>query len=620
MRLEEVKTDAIGDFPQSLAECTEGGKSQPLVENISNYALSKSLEEPDTNVTAFSQSLYQCQTLRALKLGPYSSDLPNLSSLTLLMTLELTDVWLRDCDFFSKCLVLENLSIIDCEVFSTLNISAPQLVKLVISNYRSSKKNRNGKIVRTSPNDGKIVITAPRLKFFNLKEVDPLVLSMDGCPTLENVDIHITQPFCQKLGDKKQTFILDVFHMIVGLIHVKSVSKEKFILCRNNVDEETKIAVLNKGTFILSYRYADAETKVMELKKETIEERVLFVYPMVNGFDLNQFATILEELFGEKEAHISNQIEIDRLSNLPDHIIYDILSFLDTKYVVQTCVLSNKWRYHWIHIHNLNLECRRNTIANFKKFVLHVLRHRKPLNLNRLRFHFNGRKSQSLVESISSYALSKSLEELDTNVTFLENLYGFKLAYTKCLVFENLSIIECEVLSILKISAPRLVKLVISNFRSSKRNKNGKVVLAEPNDGKILITTPRLKFFYLKDVDPLVLSMDDCPSLEKVDILMSKPFCDFFQKIGDKKQMFIRDMFHMIEGLFHAKSLRISLNFTKEKFVLRRNNEETKIAVLNKETGEEQLVWPLYWKKSKTRAHEVAAKLLRKQFKNFVPE
>ncbi|KAK4834928.1 hypothetical protein QYF36_002665 [Acer negundo] len=220
---------------------------------------------------------------------------------------------------------------------------------------------------------------------------------------------------------------------------------------------------------------------------------------MVNGFDLNQFATILEELFGEKEAHISNQIEIDRLSNLPDHIIYDILSFLDTKYVVQTCVLSNKWR-------------------------------------------------------------------------------------------------------------------------SSKRNKKGKVVLAEPNDGKILITTPRLKFFYLKDVDPLVLSMDDCPSLEKVDILMSKPFCDFFQKIGDKKQMFIRDMFHMIEGLFHVKSLRISLNFTKEKFVLRRNNEETKIAVLNKETGEEQLVWPLYWKKSETRAHEVAAKLLRKQFKNFVLE
>ncbi|KAI9157708.1 hypothetical protein LWI28_026688 [Acer negundo] len=211
-----------------------------------------SLEEIDTNVTTFPQSSYQCQTLMTLKQGPCSSDLPDLSSLTLLTTMELTDVWLPDCDFFPRCLVLENLSIIDCQSLTTLKISAPRFVRLIISNYRSFKKNRNGKFVRTAPNDGKIVIAAPRLKFFNLKKLDPLVLSMDDCPTLEKVDISMSQPFCQKIGDKKQTFILDMFHMIEGIFHVKSLRislnfvKEKFIMCCNNVDEETKIVVLNK--------------------------------------------------------------------------------------------------------------------------------------------------------------------------------------------------------------------------------------------------------------------------------------------------------------------------------------------------------------------------------------
>ncbi|KAK4836706.1 hypothetical protein QYF36_026598 [Acer negundo] len=178
-----------------------------------SYALSMSLEELDTNVTTFPQSSYQCQTLRTLKQGPCSSDLPDLSSLTLLTTMELTDVWLPNCDFFPRCLVLKNLSIIDCQSLTTLKISAPRLVRLIISNYRSFKKNRNGKFVRTAPNDGKIVIAAHRLKFFNLKELDPLVLR--------------------------------IFHVKSLRISLNFV-KEKFIMCCNNVDEETKIVVLNK--------------------------------------------------------------------------------------------------------------------------------------------------------------------------------------------------------------------------------------------------------------------------------------------------------------------------------------------------------------------------------------
>ncbi|TXG49126.1 hypothetical protein EZV62_025001 [Acer yangbiense] len=434
-RLEEVEADVIGDFPQSLVDFKEG--------------------------------LYKCNTLKTLKVYHRLEKFLGCEGLT---TLQISALLPRDFIpyWFNEGLYLKNLLFVNCdsgEIFS-LFLDTLRLDTLTISNLRFCEK---------------IKIYASALGIFNWKGESPCLLSFESLNRSflpKEVNIHISPP----------------------------------------VDRPTK------GTFILSYRYADAETKVMELKKETGEEMVLFVSPMVNSFDLNQFATILEELFGEKEAHISNQMEIDRISDLPDHIIYDIISFLDTKYAVQTCVLSKKWRYHWTHIHNLNLECRSNTITNFKKIVLHVLRHRKPLNLNRLRFHFNGRKSQSLLESISSYALSKSLEELDTNVTFRENLYRFQTSiyecqtlrtlklgpyssdlpdlssltllttlelidvwlpdcdFSECLILENLSIIECEVTT-LNISAPRLVKLAISNFRSSKRNKNGKVVLAEPNEG-----------------------------------------------------------------------------------------------------------------------------------------
>ncbi|KAK2634334.1 hypothetical protein Ddye_029126 [Dipteronia dyeriana] len=402
--LEEVETDAIGDFPQSLAKSTEGLYGCYTLKTLTVY---HSLER-----------FLGCESLTTLRI---SASLPQSIYPYL----------------FNQGSFLENLLFVNCDLSSgktfTLFFDTSSLHNLTFSNFRFCEK---------------IEIHASA-RIFTWKGESPCLLSFDKSGP-HKVNIHISPPG----GRPTKRWFTAMKDMVGG--------------CRN-ANSITVFLNISKGTFILYYRrysYADAETKVMKLNKETGEEMVLFSYPMVNGLDLNQFAMILEELFAEKEAHIINQMGIDRLSNLPDRIIYNILSFLDTKYVVQTCVLSKKWR--------------------------------------------------SLIK------------------------------------------------------------------------KNGKILRIAPNDGKIVITAPRLKFFNLKEVDPLVLCVDDCPTLEKVDIHISQPFC---QKIGDKKQTFILDIFHMIEGLFHVKSLRISLNLvTKEKFTLCCNNEETKIAVLNKETAEEAMV------------------------------
>ncbi|CAN1234994.1 F-box protein At1g60400 [Linum perenne] len=46
----------------------------------------------------------------------------------------------------------------------------------------------------------------------------------------------------------------------------------------------------------------------------------------------------------------------DRLSSLPDAILDHILSFVDTKTVVQTSILSRRWKCVWKHVHALNLD------------------------------------------------------------------------------------------------------------------------------------------------------------------------------------------------------------------------------------------------------------------------
>ncbi|KAI3839933.1 hypothetical protein MKW92_039364 [Papaver armeniacum] len=46
--------------------------------------------------------------------------------------------------------------------------------------------------------------------------------------------------------------------------------------------------------------------------------------------------------------------EKDRISTLPDSLIHHILSFIDTKFAVQTCVLSKRWRYTWTTMPVLN--------------------------------------------------------------------------------------------------------------------------------------------------------------------------------------------------------------------------------------------------------------------------
>ncbi|KAI3903387.1 hypothetical protein MKW98_032041 [Papaver atlanticum] len=60
--------------------------------------------------------------------------------------------------------------------------------------------------------------------------------------------------------------------------------------------------------------------------------------------------------------------EVDRISKLPDNLIHEILSFIDTKYAVQTSVLSKRWKNIWISLPYISLDW-----TSFKKDIIYDL-------------------------------------------------------------------------------------------------------------------------------------------------------------------------------------------------------------------------------------------------------
>ncbi|KAI3833973.1 hypothetical protein MKW92_020292 [Papaver armeniacum] len=57
----------------------------------------------------------------------------------------------------------------------------------------------------------------------------------------------------------------------------------------------------------------------------------------------------------ENSSDSSND-EVDRISKLTETLIHHILSFIDFKYAIQTCVLSKRWRYVWTSLPALNFD------------------------------------------------------------------------------------------------------------------------------------------------------------------------------------------------------------------------------------------------------------------------
>ncbi|CAL1393392.1 unnamed protein product [Linum trigynum] len=120
----------------------------------------------------------------------------------------------------------------------------------------------------------------------------------------------------------------------------------------------------------------------------------------------------------------------NRLSHLPEPIIYHILSFLDTKLAVQTSVLSRSWRCAWKHVAVLDLNTASfERYSRFERFGDKVMSLRYPLSLRKVCFVdeeiMHKRRDHPLFERVIEHAFSHDAQhvviELEHELELEEN-------------------------------------------------------------------------------------------------------------------------------------------------------------------------------------------------------
>ncbi|TKY60857.1 putative F-box/FBD/LRR-repeat protein [Spatholobus suberectus] len=106
--------------------------------------------------------------------------------------------------------------------------------------------------------------------------------------------------------------------------------------------------------------------------------------------------------------------ERDRLSDLPDYVLLHVMNFMDTRYAVQTCVLSKRWKDLWKSLTTLSFSyvCFIN-IASFNKFVSRVVSDRDDsISLLNLRIRTFGSNAPALLNRVLKYAASHNVQHL----------------------------------------------------------------------------------------------------------------------------------------------------------------------------------------------------------------
>ncbi|XP_061361122.1 F-box/FBD/LRR-repeat protein At1g16930-like [Gastrolobium bilobum] len=120
----------------------------------------------------------------------------------------------------------------------------------------------------------------------------------------------------------------------------------------------------------------------------------------------------------ERPSGRDREEERDRLSDLPDCVLLHILKFMDTKYAVQTCVLSQRWKNLWKCLTNLKFD--RNHFrktAIFTKFVSSVLCSRNDsISLHSLDFLCRGFVDPIFLNWIMRYAVLHKIQQLTMHI------------------------------------------------------------------------------------------------------------------------------------------------------------------------------------------------------------
>ncbi|KAJ9547310.1 hypothetical protein OSB04_019853 [Centaurea solstitialis] len=410
------------------------------------------------HVLEFPQCVFRSDTLKHLTLGtmsngirPSATRLPKSSAwdFPVLETLNLSNLRLdhyerESFDLFSKCVKLKDLTLHGCSMFcfGNFNVCAPLLCNLTITCPVYFPEVFN--------------LVAPRLKTLTTAVNatafcdDFLQLSRAGLDSLEKVNLSMSAHTCNK-----KTFVPELLELFQKLRSAKFLILDKGIIevlssCQDELLHEPcpfnnlkslkqkngKTTImptqlrnyfLPSATFIMdlpqkvSRQEIDKGIMAKKMEEEKQQEensvggkvistshlKVQVLKPRV-WYSTNQQA--LEEI--EYEPMVRGRE--DRISNLSDDIILCILSFLDMKYVIQTTILSKRWKDIWTTTQHLNLNTEMfPTMPQFDKFVDNAISHRNNCtDVCAVELKFSGAANRVSLKSIVKHAYLHKVRQM----------------------------------------------------------------------------------------------------------------------------------------------------------------------------------------------------------------
>ncbi|PIA25296.1 hypothetical protein AQUCO_11900003v1 [Aquilegia coerulea] len=203
----------------------------------------------------------------------------------------------------------------------------------------------------------------------------------------------------------------------------------------------------------------------------------------------------------KKRKLMSGNVAIDRISDLPDHIIiHHIFPYLDMKVIVQASILSNRWRYLWKSTPYLNFhldQCPRSKKriykTRFSTFVDRVLSLRDCSDIHTFSLHCKEILETSRICTWLLVALRWNVEnvflDVDSsfNIGLPHNLFTLDNINRLKLRFWCSSGISKVILPTSICSNSMIKSLELKSVKLPKGNSDGELVFSFPLLGDLVI-------------------------------------------------------------------------------------------------------------------------------------
>jgi hypothetical protein len=196
----------------------------------------------------------------------------------------------------------------------------------------------------------------------------------------------------------------------------------------------------------------------------------------------------------------------DRLSDLSDCVLLRILSLLNAKQAVQTCILSTRWKNLWKHLSNLSLNSSYfDSMDGFAEFAAQILSlHDHSTTLYSLKFYSDSTVQPHLLHRIFKHGVSHNVQRL--RISLLYNIERIPSCIFSCHTLTSLRLYLRHPYSTIlfpdSLNLPALTILSLRNFVFRSR-KDGR---AEPFSALKKLNSLTIRFCKVLDAKNLCIS------------------------------------------------------------------------------------------------------------------